>query len=235
MSIIKYRSKEKGGDKVKRSTYSLILMDDVVAAIDRLAMKQGMSRSNLINQLLAEYVSYTTPEQQMRKIFSCLTKQMDSAFRIQEQSSNAVLSILGSIQYKYRPTIRYNIVLYRDIQQDKIGELRVTCRTQNTALLDAMQSFFYFWVKLESFYDPKGAIAQGMYEIVPGRFSKQIIRRGVNEDTILGALVGDYIQMFHMVLQSYFRGQQQMLSVQALQQTLEQEYVALRKDFMNRL
>ena len=74
-----------------------------------------------------------------------------------------------------------------------------------------------------------------MYEIVPGRFSKQIIRRGVNEDTILGALVGDYIQMFHMVLQSYFRGQQQMLSVQALQQTLEQEYVALRKDFMNRL
>ncbi len=39
---------------MKRSTYSLILMDDVVAAIDRLAAQQGTSRSNLINQILAE-------------------------------------------------------------------------------------------------------------------------------------------------------------------------------------
>lgn len=53
---------------MKRSTYSLILMDDVVAAIDRLAAQQGTSRSNLINQILAEHVSCVTPEQQMRQI-----------------------------------------------------------------------------------------------------------------------------------------------------------------------
>ena len=95
---------------MKRSTYSLILMDDVVAAIDRLAAQQGTSRSNLINQILAEHVSCVTPEQQMRQIFACLTQQMNSAFRIQEQGSDAMLSILGSVQYKYRPTIRYCIV-----------------------------------------------------------------------------------------------------------------------------
>ena len=75
---------------MKRSTYSLILMDDVVAAIDRLAAQQGTSRSNLINQILAEHVSCVTPEQQMRQIFACLTQQMNSAFRIQEQGSDAI-------------------------------------------------------------------------------------------------------------------------------------------------
>ena len=37
---------------MKRNAYSLILMDDVVAAVDRLAAQQGTSRSNLINQIL---------------------------------------------------------------------------------------------------------------------------------------------------------------------------------------
>ena len=41
---------------MKRNAYSLILMDDVVAAVDRLAAQQGTSRSNLINQILAEHV-----------------------------------------------------------------------------------------------------------------------------------------------------------------------------------
>ena len=54
---------------MKRSAYSLILMDDVVAAVDRLAAQQGTSRSNLINQILAEHVCCTTPEQQMRQVF----------------------------------------------------------------------------------------------------------------------------------------------------------------------
>ena len=66
---------------MKRNAYSLILMDDVVAAVDRLAAQQGTSRSNLINQILAEHVCCTTPEQQMRQVFTCLTQAMNSAFR----------------------------------------------------------------------------------------------------------------------------------------------------------
>ena len=111
---------------MKRSTYSLILMDDVVAAIDRLAAQQGTSRSNLINQILAEHVSCVTPEQQMRQIFACLTQQMNSAFRIQEQGSDAMLSILGSVQYKYRPTIRYSVELHREMHGEKVGILKLS-------------------------------------------------------------------------------------------------------------
>ena len=52
---------------MKRNAYSLILMDDVVAAVDRLAAQQGTSRSNLINQILAEHVCCTTPSSKCGK------------------------------------------------------------------------------------------------------------------------------------------------------------------------
>ena len=47
---------------MKKSLYSIILSDEVVNEIDRLAYKANTNRSNMINQILAEYVSYTTPE-----------------------------------------------------------------------------------------------------------------------------------------------------------------------------
>ena len=47
---------------MKKSVYSLVLMDDIVAAIDELAYSLQTSRSNLINQILAEKVALVTPE-----------------------------------------------------------------------------------------------------------------------------------------------------------------------------
>ena len=47
---------------MKKSVYSLVLMDDIVEAVDRVAYSQNTSRSNLINQILAEYLSLMTPE-----------------------------------------------------------------------------------------------------------------------------------------------------------------------------
>jgi len=39
-----------------KSVYSLVLRDEVVAEIDRLAYRMNTNRSNMINQILAEYV-----------------------------------------------------------------------------------------------------------------------------------------------------------------------------------
>ena len=55
---------------MKRSVYSLVLMDDVVQAVDDLACRLGTSRSNLINQILAERVSLATPEKRMKDVFT---------------------------------------------------------------------------------------------------------------------------------------------------------------------
>lgn len=58
------RLKERNESKVNKSVYSLVLADDVVEAIDRLAYSMNTSRSNLINQILAERVQLLTPEKE---------------------------------------------------------------------------------------------------------------------------------------------------------------------------
>lgn len=214
---------------MKRSMYSLILSDDIVAAVDALAAQKGTSRSNYINQVLAKHVQCITPEQQMQRVFANLTHQMDEAFRIQEQGSNALLSILGSVQYKYRPTIRYRVELLRNMQQEEVGRLKISCRTQNQTLLDAMAQFFRFWVKLEQKYDANGACAQGLYQIESGCMTMALLRSGAATDEQLGEIVGNYIRMFHAVLQSYFAGIQQDMSGTVLSRALEQQYADLRE------
>lgn len=214
---------------MKRSMYSLILSDDIVAAVDALAAQKGTSRSNYINQVLAKHVQCITPEQQMQRVFANLTHQMDEAFRIQEQGSNALLSILGSVQYKYRPTIRYRVELLRNMQQEKVGRLKISCRTQNQTLLDAMAQFFRFWVKLEQKYDADSACAQGLYQIESGCMTMALLRSGAATDEQLGEIVGNYIRMFHAVLQSYFAGIQQDVSGTVLSRALEQRYAELRE------
>ena len=214
---------------MKRSMYSLILSDDIVAAVDALAAQKGTSRSNYINQVLVKHVQCITPEQQMQRVFANLTHQMDEAFRIQEQGSNALLSILGSVQYKYRPTIRYRVELLRNMQQEEVGRLKISCRTQNQTLLDAMAQFFRFWVKLEQKYDADSACAQGLYQIESGCMTMALLRSGAATDEQLGEIVGNYIRMFHAVLQSYFAGIQQDVSGTVLARTLEQQYAELRE------
>ena len=54
---------------MKKSLYSLMLMDDVIRRIDMMALQQNTNRSNLVNQILAEYVSMMTPEMRINNIF----------------------------------------------------------------------------------------------------------------------------------------------------------------------
>ena len=62
---------------MNKSLYSLMLMDEVVSEIDKLALRQGTNRSNLVNQILAEYVSVSTPEKQIDSIFRRMEELLD--------------------------------------------------------------------------------------------------------------------------------------------------------------
>ena len=53
------RLKERNESKVNKSVYSLVLADDVVEAIDRLAYSMNTIRSNLINQILQSVSSFS--------------------------------------------------------------------------------------------------------------------------------------------------------------------------------
>lgn len=135
---------------MKKSVYSLVLMDNVIEAIDTLAYSMNTSRSNLINQILADKVALVTPEMQMQSIFATMEKRLHgySNLQIQSQASDTMMSIRSVLRYKYNPTIRYAINLYRG-QGEELGELKVISRTQSGLLADYLNQFFKVWSKIE--------------------------------------------------------------------------------------
>ena len=139
------------GEAVKKSVYSLVLMDDVVEAIDELAYTLHTSRSNLINQILAERVALVTPEQHLQRIFDCLSDYLRpyTHFQIQNQAADHMYSIKSALRYKYNPTIRYSVYL---TQQDGRleGQLRIISRTQSEILYFYLNEFFKLWSHIEN-------------------------------------------------------------------------------------
>ena len=136
---------------MKKSVYSLVLMDDVVEAIDRLAYSLQTSRSNLINQILAEKVALTTPEQYLQKVFDSLSNHLSAYthFQIQNQAADHMYSIKSALRYKYNPTIRYCVYLGQQ-DGDLKGQLRVISRTQSEILYFYLNDFFKLWNVIEN-------------------------------------------------------------------------------------
>ena len=183
-----------------KSLYSLVLMDQVVQEIDKLAARAGTNRSNLINQILADYVSVSTPEKQIDSIFRRMEELISRSPELVPlvTPNQLSMSVKSSLQYKYRPTVRYVVQLYRT-PSSAIGELAVNFRSQSPALLSAMASFFMMWKRMEEayiaeYYEP-GAL---VYQLSDSKFVRTIaLPRGrrYTEDE-LGKAISSYVTMF---------------------------------------
>ena len=117
---------------MKKTLYSLMLNEEVVRQVDELAHRMGTSRSNLIDQILAEYVNYTTPERRINDIFTAMERLIGPSRDLVPffSPNSSSMSMKSSLQYKYRPTVKYEVELYRG-GGDSIGELSVAFRTQS--------------------------------------------------------------------------------------------------------
>lgn len=191
---------------MKKSVYSLVLMDDVVEAVDRLAASLGTSRSNLINQILAEKVSCETPQRRMQDVFGYLEKFLgnEDCFQPMINASDAMYSIKTALRYKYNPSVRYLVELSH--QPGRVGELRVSFRTKSQSFLDIIDSFFSFWAEMENSavggLFPNGIMA---YQS-EGRYIREL-NFPANASTInserLGYAIGEYITILDEVLKTY--------------------------------
>lgn len=195
---------------MKKSVYSLVLMDDVVKAIDRMAYQQNTSRSNLINQLLAEKVMLITPEMRMKDIFDKMMDAMegDEKFQVQLQPSDYCISIRSVLEYKYNPTIRYFIELYRT-GESAIGELKITSRTQSSDLQGYLYEFFKYFSKLEQVYIAQYFPARPTPHFTnegEGRFIRELVlmEKGLTLTTdAIAIAMGDYVQILDGLLGIY--------------------------------
>ena len=208
---------------MKKSMYSLMLSEDVVNEIDKIAREQNTNRSNMINQILADYVSLTTPERHVQNIFDIIESMIGGQgnFMLYSQPHDMTMSIKSSLKYHYRPTIRYEVEMYRTPKQT-IGQLKIIYRTQSPELLVELTRFFKIWMQLENIYIKhffaKDAITYGMEN---GKFLRTFAVPNDSDYTEeqIGNAISQYIATFDEMLKSYLAGEY------ATTQDIEKRYI----------
>lgn len=203
---------------MKKTLYSLMLNDEVVAEIDRLAHRLGTNRSNLINQILAEHVNYVTPERRINDILAGIDRLVSSSREIVPLFvPNAMsMSLKSSLQYKYRPTVRYEVELFRG-DEDALGELSVIFRTQSTALSQSMAEFFRLWKSIEDTHlRPLMLSVPPRYALYEGKFIRSIAipERDCTSDELARA-ISEYIKLFDSMMKGYLTGRLDARDVEA--------------------
>jgi len=186
---------------MNKSVYSLVLSDEIVQEIDRKAYEMGASRSAMINQVLADYVRYTTPEKRMREVFSAIEQMLlGSVFEPQLQPSESMFSLRSALDYKYNPSVRYSVELYKNARP-LLGELRVSVRSQNSALVLAMLQFFKLWTRIETAYI--GRVECAMED---GRYLRKlrISEESNPNNEQIGEGIAAYIRLLDSALKQYF-------------------------------
>ena len=190
---------------MKKTLYSLVLNDEVVREVDAQAHRMGTNRSNLINQILAEYVNYTTPEQRINEVLSAIEQLMaPSRDLVPFFSPNSYsMSLKSSLEYKYRPTVKYEVELYRGAGES-IGELTVLFRTQSMALIQGMTEFFRLWKQVEDAHLRPLTGAKIDYALYDGKFLRSIAAPDQDCTTQeLASALSDYITLFDKLMKGY--------------------------------
>ena len=203
---------------MKKTLYSLMLSDEVVAEVDRLAHHLGTNRSNLINQILAERVGLVTPERRINDIFSAIQEMLTpSRELVPFFVPNAMtMSMKSSLEYKYRPTVKYEVELYRG-DSEALGELTVVFRTQSLGLISAMTDFFRLWKSIEDAHlRPLMGENAPEYALYDGKFVRSIgiPQRDCTSDELAG-VISEYIKLFDSMMKGYLSGRYDAREIEA--------------------
>ena len=124
------------------------------------------------------------------------------------QPNDMTMSIKSPLQYHYRPTIRYEVEMYRTPRQT-IGQLKIIFRTTSSELLVELTRFFKLWMQLENIYIKqffsKGAIEYGLEN---GKFWRTFAVPNDSDYTEeqIGNAISQYIATFDEMLKDFLAG-----------------------------
>lgn len=187
---------------MSKSVYSVVLSDEVVAAVDRLAYQSGVSRSRMIDHILAEYAGCETPARQMANIFGQIEQMvgLDSQLQLLLTQSSEMLQLKSAVPYKYNPTVKYTVTLTQG--GDGLGELKAALRSTSAGLLGDMGRFFVTWAALE-----EQAFADGSfltYRIEDGRYLRRLRTIADADAARTGDAIAEYIRLMDAAMKRYF-------------------------------
>lgn len=137
---------------MSKGIYSLLLSDDVVAAVDAMAAVRGLSRSAVVDSLLSECVGLQTGDVRMRGIWDEMDAMLArvSAMHFVNNAQTNLAQIITSLPVKYSPKIRYQLELTDD--ERSACAITLNTRTQNPLLTMAFDNFYQRLAALEQQY-----------------------------------------------------------------------------------
>lgn len=184
-----------------KSVYSIVLDDDVVSIIDVLSAKQGTSRSNMINRILAQHISLPTAETMLSDVYNSMDEFLSehSSLALQLLGNGSIINMRSALQYKYNPSIKYTVEIYE--KGDYIGQLKISMRSQNKQLIDILDNFFYLWAKLEMSF---ANISKDDFSFKIGRYQRYLRTYNCNDYTDYGNDIARYIDLLDKCLKEYF-------------------------------
>ena len=187
---------------MSKSIYSLVLDDEVIALIDRLAYSEGSSRSALINRVLAERVGYSTHEMRTRDVLRRMEEMLESSvLPMLEGSGDTTLKLRSALSYKYNPTVKYTVALSRE--GASIGELRAQVRSRSDGFTLILLQFFRLWAKLEESY-----IGRTDISFEPGRLTRRLVPHlkdgSLAGEPLDGSSIAAYVNAFDGAMKAFF-------------------------------
>lgn len=193
---------------MKKNMYSLILSEDVVKEIDRLAYENGSSRSNFIDGILAEYCRMVTPEMRIKNIFDRVLERCEgSRFLPFKEPNSGIMTLRTSLEYKYHPTVKYEVQLFRK-RGHAFGQLKVGLRSQNVELLRVLSDFFNLLAEIEEKYSTASPSRRGVYSFDGAKFTRTFVLPEAREYDAndIADSINAYVFTVDEMLNSFFRG-----------------------------
>lgn len=135
-----------------KNIYSLLLSENSVRAIDKIAAKRNMSRSAVIDEILSRYTGTENSDNFFREIWS-ETESLFSRAETMKFVNNAqtnMAQVITSLPYKYNPKVRYTLEL--SDEPDVLCYVTLNTRTQNPLLSAVFGTFYARLAQLEDKY-----------------------------------------------------------------------------------
>ena len=185
-----------------KTVYSLVLDDNLIAELDRVAYKKGVSRSNMVNEIIAEYLELETPQRRSSDIFSHMQALVErsQSLRFLPQQSSGFATVCGAITFRYNPTVKFAVELYKN-HKKHLGELKVSLRSTNAQVLREVNKFYWLFFSLEQKY-----VGDVECEIEGEKYFRKLRLKNAEsfDNRAVGEAIADYVNVFNRVLNLYF-------------------------------
>lgn len=209
---------------MSKSIYSLVLTDEVISEIDRLAYRKGMSRSALIDSLLAKEISYMTPEMRIKQIINEFQSGLPVDIFMPNMIGNSSISVRSALAYKYNPSLRYSVELVREYGEDGyIGTLSIWLRSRSEALNELLKRFFEIWAKAEININDRAVFRIDKEKVYR---ELRLANPTINEISCeeIGGFLSEYVKSINRSIETFFSTSDPELCVKVMNNELIKLY-----------